>query len=61
MVMKGYEPTQSMYLDVIEGIGCQGGKDLVKKLLRELNSRGNLSHVNMEKISVKFCLDDFEY
>ncbi|KAF3336352.1 pentatricopeptide repeat-containing protein [Carex littledalei] len=58
MVMKGYEPTQRTYSIIIEAFGNLERKDLVGELLRELYARGKVSQQSMEKISLKFCLDN---
>ncbi|KAF3336347.1 pentatricopeptide repeat-containing protein [Carex littledalei] len=58
MVMKGYEPTERTYVIIIEAIGNLERKDLVGELLSELYARGKVSQESMEKISLKFCLDN---
>ncbi|KAJ4787984.1 Pentatricopeptide repeat-containing protein [Rhynchospora pubera] len=58
MVIKGYEPTESTYVEIIEWIGYQGRRDLAGELLKELFARGCVSEESMEKISLKFCLDE---
>ncbi|KAF3333693.1 pentatricopeptide repeat-containing protein [Carex littledalei] len=58
MVKKGYEPTESTYVIIIEAIGNLERKDLVGELLRELYARGEVSQESVEKISLKFCLDN---
>ncbi|KAJ3674495.1 hypothetical protein LUZ60_005111 [Juncus effusus] len=58
MILRGYKPNENTYVYIAEGIAYQDRRDLAKELLRELSLRNIVSENTVDRLYLKFCLDD---